>query len=231
MCSNRASGSLITNMSHSYRLEAIQEGKFLSLQSDASVTSSSVDDDARDRPFVVPHYDPEDSIYTSRYSKNLAIANPPSESNYSRSQADYSFGRQEHGLRSTESIKPPFKPTPTPRCKFEKPGLPSSPASPPPYTFRPPRPPRPGAHLGRRSAMKISRLSITPSIVIAGCLPPHLDQSHGSYPIISTAPGKISPMHIVRLPAKSNDDQEPPDGGTLAWLQTLAGFFVIMDAQ
>ncbi|KAL8751280.1 MAG: hypothetical protein Q9184_006123 [Pyrenodesmia sp. 2 TL-2023] len=38
-------------------------------------------------------------------------------------------------------------------------------------------------------------------------------------------------MHIVKLPGQANSDLAPPDGGTLAWLQVLAGFFVVMNAQ
>lgn len=221
-------------MERSNRLEAIREGKFLSLQSETSIKSSTGCHSARERPFVVPEYDPQGSIYTSRYSKNLAAVSPSSESNYPASQtADAAVGQHE-GQKPTGPCRPEFNPaTPAPHYKFENAGLPSSPANPPPYTSPRPRPPRPGAMMGRRSAMRISRLSITPSMVAAGCLPPDLNYRRDSNAslITSTAPGKISPMHIVKLPGESNDHQAPPDGGTLAWLQTLAGFFVIMDAQ
>ncbi|KAL8931819.1 MAG: hypothetical protein Q9216_007061, partial [Gyalolechia sp. 2 TL-2023] len=218
-------------MPRNNRLEAIQEGKFLSFQSDISVDSSAEHDNAQERPFVIPQYDPEKSIYTSRYSKDLASKCPPSQLSSSAVQIKAPKG---YGCKiPTESkMARSSLPTPAPRCKFEVAALASSPGNPPPYGSPRPRRSRGGAMTGRRSAMRISRLSITPSIVAAGCLPP--DLSYGRYEdttgITSTQPGKIPPMHIVKLPGEKSD-LEPPDGGTLAWLMVLAGFFVIMDAQ
>ncbi|KAL8992325.1 MAG: hypothetical protein Q9188_007614, partial [Gyalolechia gomerana] len=219
-------------MQRSNRLEAIQEGKFLSLQSDISVESPAELHNARERPFVIPQHDPQRSIYTSRYSKDLASTFQASELSYSTSQIiNGSMGYD--GKIPTEPQKTRSRlPTPAPRCKLETAGLPSSPANPPPSMSPRPRPPRPSAMRERRSAMRISRLSITPSIVAAGCLPP--DQTYRRNAdmsgTISSEPGKIPPMHIVKLPGEKSD-LEPPDGGTLAWLMVLAGFFVIMDAQ
>ncbi|KAI4264355.1 MAG: hypothetical protein L6R42_000540 [Xanthoria sp. 1 TBL-2021] len=46
---------------------------------------------------------------------------------------------------------------------------------------------------------------------------------------ICEQPGRISPMHVVQLPGRFSN--KPSKDSTMAWLQVLAGFFVIMDAQ
>ncbi|KAL8823777.1 MAG: hypothetical protein Q9170_008319, partial [Blastenia crenularia] len=218
-------------MARSNRLEAIQEGTFLSLQSDVSGETSSKLSRAHDRPFIIPEYDPEGSVYTSRYSKDLASASPCSESSYTTSQIISNDIRYDVQI-PVKSHKPHFHPsTPAPRYKFENAGLPRTPAHPPPYTSPRPRHLRPAGIMGRRTPMRISRLSMTPSIVAPGFLPPDLIDCRSSSQIICKPPGKISPMHIVRLPNRSDMDSAPPDGGTLAWMHVLAGFFVIMDAQ
>lgn len=219
-------------MQRSNRLEAIQESKFLSLQSNASIDTSTELYDTEQRPFAIPQYDPQGSIYTSRYSKELASTLHSSE------YSDDAFEKTNYLMRYDSKIPmEPLKthprlPTSSPHCKFEDAGLARTPTSPPPYMSPRPRHPRHSTTIARRSAMRISRLSITPSIVAPGCLPPDLNyrRNTSTNDIISTEPGKISPMHIVRLPSEK-PDFGPPDGGTLAWLMVLAGFFVVMDAQ
>ncbi|KAL9023642.1 MAG: hypothetical protein Q9196_007071 [Gyalolechia fulgens] len=220
-------------MQRSNRLEAIQEGKFLSLQSDISVHSSAELYDNRQRPFVVPQHDPQRSIYTSRYSKDLASTYAPDQSSYSTSPIINGSKGHDGKIPTESQMTHSGRATPASHYKPETAGPPSSTANPPPYMSPRPRPPRPGAMMGRRSAMRISRLSITPSEVAAGCLPPdhHTRRQNVDVSgITSIEPGKIPPMHIVKLPGDGSD-LEPPDGGTLAWLMVLAGFFVIMDAQ
>ncbi|KAL8894611.1 MAG: hypothetical protein Q9207_008457 [Kuettlingeria erythrocarpa] len=221
-------------MDRSHRLEAIQEGKFLSLQSDVSIDSTARFHDAHERPFVVPEHDPEGSIYKSRYSKYLASKQSLSQLTCSSLETSSGGQGQDDNTTANESAHSGTPhPATAPRYGPIYAGLQGSPANPPPYSSPPPRPPRP-ATLGKRTAAKISRFSMTPSMVIeGGCLPP--DPSYPSTfdvgKMVSREPGKISPMHIVKLPGQANPESAPPDGGTLAWLQVLAGFFVVMDAQ
>lgn len=226
-------------MQRNNRLEAIQEGKFLSLRSDVSVASAEEPlelDITGERPFVVPEYDPEGSIYKSRHSKYLGTKASASQLTCPSSVTINESIGQPDGKKLTQIHWPPSAPTiPTRLSNPKNAGLPSSPANPPPYSSPRPRPPRPSRpdDLRRRTTTRISRLSITPSFIDAACLPPNtinLRDLDGTT-IISQEPGKVSPMHIVKLPNQSNEDLAPPDGGTLAWLQCLAGFFVIMDAQ
>lgn len=221
-------------MDRSHRLEAIQEGKFLSLKSDVSIDFTVLFHDAHERPFVVPEHDPEGSIYKSRRSKYLASKQSTSQLTCSSSDTIDGAMRQYGNTKAIESdTLPDTHSTPAPRHGPNNAGLPSSPANPPPYCSPRPHPPRPGT-LGKRTAARLSRFSMTPSMVIdGGCLPPD-----STYPptfdvskVVSREPGKISPMHIVKLPGQANSDPAPPDGGTLAWLQVLAGFFVVMNAQ
>lgn len=210
---------MLSNMDRKHRLEAIQEGKFLSLRSDVSVEDAH---EAGERPFIIPEHDPESSIYTSRYSQYLASKKSPSQ--LTCSSSTITNGTTEQHEDKSAMVPPLRIVPPAVRHEDEAPGPPSTPANPPSYCSPRPRPPGP-ASMGKRTAQRISRLSITPSMVDAPLPPPQ------RVDIITRQPGKISPMHIVKLPHQSNADLAPPDGGTLAWLQVLAGFFVVMNAQ
>ncbi|KAL9007481.1 MAG: hypothetical protein Q9173_007261, partial [Seirophora scorigena] len=209
-------------MDPKHRLEAIQEGKYLSLRTDVSVADGA--DAARERPFVIPEYDPEGSLYKSRYSQYLASKDSSSQLTCSSSNITNGTAQQ-HNLKGT-TVPPLRIVTPALHHMNEAPGLPITPANPPPYSSPRRRPPRP-ATMGKRTALRISRLSITPSMIDA----PPTQSYPDHFDIVTHQPRKISPMHIVKLPNQSSADLAPPDGGTLAWLQVLAGFFVVMDAQ
>lgn len=219
------------SMERRNRLEAIQEGKFLSLRSDVSVNSYDELPDSNERPYVIPEHDPEGSIYRSRQSRYLAAKNSSSQLTCTSSENIEATVGQHGGKKPMEPHVPLENlHLPALRDGPNNAGLPNNPTNPPPYFLPPPRPPRPGT-LGGRTAARISRFSITPSMADAGCLPPNLTRPQYFDTIVTQEPGKISPMHIVKLPSQPDPDPAPPDGGTLAWLQVLAGFFVIMDAQ
>ncbi|KAI4167478.1 MAG: hypothetical protein LQ348_007651, partial [Seirophora lacunosa] len=209
-------------MDRKHRLEAIQEGEYLSLRSNVSVADDA--NAACERPFVIPEHDPESSIYKSRYSQYLASKDSSSQLTYSSSNITNGTAEQ-HNVKGT-TVPPLRLVTPALHHKNEAPGLPITPANPPPYSSPQRRPLRP-ATMGKRTALRISRLSITPSMLDA----PPTQSYPDHFDIVTQQPRKISPMHIVKLPNQSNADLAPPDGGTLAWLQVLAGFFVVMNAQ
>lgn len=221
-------------MERAKRLEAIKEGKFLSLQSDVSVRSSAELHSTEERPFVIPHHDPQGSIATSRYSKEFAsAAYRSSESSYTSSEKGVNTARMADSQEPAESRRKSL--ISSIRLFGNKSGVDKmdhAPANPPPYTSPPTRPPRPST-FERPNALRNSRFSITPSMVATGYNLPdpsnHRDSKMSM--ITSHEPRVISPMHVVKLPDDWNPDLEPLDSGSLAWMQVLAGFFVIMDAQ
>ncbi|KAL9598104.1 MAG: hypothetical protein Q9179_004029 [Wetmoreana sp. 5 TL-2023] len=221
-------------MDSTRRLEAIKEGKFLSLHSDVSVNSSAGLYSTRERPFVIPVHDPQGSIATSRYSKELASTGyAPSESSYSTSEKDSGVETKPEAKKASGSNR--HSRVPSLRIYGDKAGikfLENESSNPPPYVSPPPRPPRPTT-LQRPITIRASRFSITPSLIGTGYAAPDLSNRRKSHlgTITSDQPRVISPMHVVKLPEEWNPDLEPQDGGTLAWMQVLAGFFVIMDAQ
>ncbi|KAL8731054.1 MAG: hypothetical protein Q9166_003705 [cf. Caloplaca sp. 2 TL-2023] len=210
-------------MERNARLEAILEGKYLSLQSDISF---------KERSFIVPVHDPQGSIAKSRYSKEPTASVYPASSVYDASETstitDVALPKQ-----TTKPQGPTLNaPLPSFRYQHEQAGLDHESTHPPPYVSpRQPWPPR-STSLRRPFAERASRrLSVTPSLIGIGYStmdqndPPTADSKE----IISEQPGRISPMHVVKLPSRFTD--EPPEEGTIAWLQVLAGFFIIMDAQ
>ena len=233
-------------MERTDRSEAIREGKFLSLESDASLKSTEGVHNAQERPFVIPEYDPEGSIVAPRNSIDTYA------SGFSRT-------RPASSEYSEKTIRPPKKLNvlsssqghtrkPTIRYNMDRKFMeypPLSPGEPPPYTSPrrlPQPPPQSQTHLRRsrfsiipslyqaQEHLRVSRLSVTPSLYVPGPYKETLTPAEKER-FSALGPEAISPMHIVKLPDHWNVDLEPPDGGTLAWMQALAGFFVIMNAQ
>ncbi len=139
---HRVPDKLAARMDRNHRLEAIQEGKFLSLQSDVSIDSTAAFHDAHERPFVVPEHDPEGSIYKSRYSKYLASKQSLSQLTCSSSDTMSGAKGQYDNTTANEST---HSPTPHPaialRHGSNHAGLQGSPENPPPYCSPPPRSP------------------------------------------------------------------------------------------
>lgn len=209
-------------MERNTRLQAILEGKFLSLQSDISV---------EERPYVIPVHDPQESIAKSRYSKEMSVSVYPASSVYDPSEVntvtDFALSKPAKGPQ-----KPTLNtPLPSFHYQHESVELDDGSSHPPPY-FSPRRwPPRTDSRQRPLAARASRRLSITPSLMDTGYIGPNQSDQYSpkSRKIISEQPGRISPMHVVKLPDRFTP--EPPNNGTMAWLQVLAGFFVIMDAQ
>ena len=208
-------------MEPNIRLQAIQEGRFLSLSSDTS---------DKDRPFIMPVHDPQGSIAKSRYSKEIAASISPASSLYEPSEAstltDFDIQKQ-----AINPQKPSLK-TPLPWVRYEQETRPIGHESvhPPPYISHHRWPVRDDSL--RPLAPRISRrFSVTPSLMGIGFAVPDQDEDPNtdSRKIVSDQPGRISPMHVVQLPGRFTD--KPPAANTIAWLQVLAGFFVVMDAQ
>ena len=223
-------------MEPSRRLEAIKEGKFLSLQSDISLTTRTGLHNAEERPFVIPHYDPQRSIATSRYSKEVALRGyAVSESSYASSLKDGDTTTTADPPEPTESRRKSLIPALRlfGRISATENSNDVTPTSLPPYASPPARPPRPTT-LQRPYAVRSSRFSITPSLMGAGynfpTQPIHRDMGMSTM-ITSEQPGQIAPMHIVKLPDEWTSEPESQTEGTMAWMQVFAGFFVIMDAQ
>ncbi|KAL8809560.1 MAG: hypothetical protein Q9223_007910, partial [Gallowayella weberi] len=208
-------------MARNARLEAILEGKFLSLQPDITF---------KERPLVVPVYDPQESTATPTYSKELAASVYPASSVYDPSEAssvtDMAFLKQAKGPQ-----KPTLNfPSPSIRNPNERPGLDYESSHPPPYASHRRWPPRVDSQR-KPFALRVSRrLSVTPTLLDAGYIDPGMtgDSSTDLSEIVSEQPGRISPMHVVKLPVRSTS--RPPDSNTMVWLQVFAGFFVVMDA-
>ncbi len=208
-------------MERNIRLQAIQESRFLSLQSDTY---------REERPYIVPVHDPQGSIARSRYSKEIVASTSPASSLYEPSEAstltDLALQKQ-----ATNPQKPSPK-TPLPSIRYEHASgtIEHESVNPPPYISHRRWPVRDDSL--RPLAPRISRrFSVTPSFMGIGFAVPNQDEDSNTDPrkIVSDQPGRISPMHVVELPGRFTD--KPPAAKTIAWLQVLAGFFVVMDAQ
>ncbi|KAI4232417.1 MAG: hypothetical protein LQ352_008335 [Teloschistes flavicans] len=181
---------------------------------------------AKERPYVIPEHDPEGSIATSRYSQDMAsvLSQTMAPSSSQQSLVEMTaVAKPKKAARSNRHSLTPHMPTLDTKLRFGH--LPPN-SSPPPV-----RPPRPIA-MRLSSGMRSSRFSITPSMLLAdyAMMHPGHGRSVPMHTIVSKGPKPISPMHIVKLPEEPTSN-EPPDGGTLAWMQVLAGFFIVMDAQ
>ncbi|KAL8910186.1 MAG: hypothetical protein Q9172_007856, partial [Xanthocarpia lactea] len=208
-------------MERNIRLQAIQEGRFLSLSSDTS---------DKDKTFIMPVHDPQGSIANSKYSKDIAASTNRASSLYEPSEAstltDFDLQKQ-----ATNPQQPSPK-TPSPWIRYEQKTrtIEHESVHPPPYISHRRWPVRDDSL--RPLAPRISRrFSVTPSFMGIGYAVPDQDGDPNTDPrkIVSDQPGRISPMHVVQLPDRFID--KPPAANTIAWLQVLAGFFVVMDAQ
>lgn len=200
------------------RLQAILEGKFLSLRSDIS---------DKERPFVIPVHDPQGSTAKSRYSKEMLASIDPASSTYEPSEVstvtDFALHKQAT-IPQKPALNPPKSKT---RYKSERGIVECEPVHPPPYVS-PRRWPDRNDSLQPPSIRASRRYSVTPTFIYS--IPDHNDcPKPASSKFICEQPGRISPMHVVQLPGRFTD--KPCKDSTMAWLQVLAGFFVIMDAQ
>ncbi|KAL8883228.1 MAG: hypothetical protein Q9192_007339, partial [Flavoplaca navasiana] len=171
------------------RLQAILEGKFLSLQSDVS---------AMDRPFVNPVHDPQKSNAPSDSSKEMAVSTYAASSIYEPSETstvtDFAplkqpYKSQKPALHSTlQSI----------RHKSAHRVVQCEPVSPPPYVS-PRRWPERNDSLQPPLIRASRRFSVTPTFIYS--VPDHNNHANlTSRNTIREQPGRISPMHIVQLP-------------------------------
>ncbi|KAL8685521.1 MAG: hypothetical protein Q9224_005783 [Gallowayella concinna] len=209
-------------MERNTRLEAILEGKFLSLQSDIT---------AKERPFVAPVYDPQESTAKPRDSKELAASVYPASSIYEPSEVGSLT--ETPLLKQAKGPQKPILNFPSPSFRKQQGGgeLSHESSHPPPYVAHRRWPPRNDSQRGPLGVRASRRHSVTPTLMETDCIDPGpVDQSSAaSSEIISEQPGRISPMHVVKLPVRSTS--VPPNSNTMVWLQVLAGFFVVMDAQ
>ncbi|KAI4265835.1 MAG: hypothetical protein LQ337_008933, partial [Flavoplaca oasis] len=201
------------------RLQAILEGKFLSLQSDVS---------AMDRPFVNPVHDPEKSNAPSESAKEMAVSVYAASSIYEPSETstvtDFALLKQPY-----KSQKPSLHPTLQSIRDKSAHGVvvKCEPVNPPPYVS-PRRWPERNDSLQPPPIRASRRFSVTPTFIYS--VPDHDNHANlTSRNTICEQPGRISPMHVVQLPGRFTD--KAPTEKTMAWLQVLAGFFVVMNAQ
>lgn len=190
-------------MSIPKKLQDIQEGVYLSdVLSAVSLKSSPFRHEAADRPFAMPYYDPEGSTMTSN--------NPP---------------------------PPPYNSKALPR-------LPPRAASRAPVARKQGYPLHGDSwnddrhkladHALRldlyRTRNRRSRLSITPSAFHIGAGSQPLSVAQTTEFARLTRHGRDAPD----IPEDKIADaalNEPPDGGTMAWLHVLAGHLVVFNAQ
>ncbi|KAL9576074.1 MAG: hypothetical protein Q9212_007408, partial [Teloschistes hypoglaucus] len=212
-------------MDRSNRRQAIQEGRFLSFASDITVKSAAGCPTPKERPYVIPEYDPEGSIARSRLSHQMASMlsqnRPPPLSQDGLGRKTIITEPKKIHTSHNRSLPPAIHII---GAKLK------SIASP---TYMAPPAPSPRLNTFHQTfGMKSSRLSITPSMLPpdhASTYPGPRRSAH-MHTIISEEPMAKPPMHMIKL-SEEPISNGPPDGGTQAWMQVFAGFLVVMDAQ
>lgn len=218
-------------MDRSNRRQAIQEGRFLSLASDITLHPAADCLTPKERPYVIPEYDPEGSTARSRLSHQMASM---------LSQNRRPAPSQEGPVRKTTATEPKKIDTSQNRslppaihtfgAKLGLGHLQKSIAS--PTHMAPPARSSRLSTFHQTFGMRSSRLSITPSMLPPDHASTYPGQGRSAHmhTIISEEPTAKPFMHMIELPEEPISNQ-PPDGGTLAWMQVFAGFLVVMDAQ
>ncbi|KAL8661438.1 MAG: hypothetical protein Q9168_008388, partial [Polycauliona sp. 1 TL-2023] len=197
------------------RLQAILEGKYLSLHPDIPNT---------ERPFIIPIHDPQGTNFNSRYSKETAESMYPASSLYEPSETstitDITLQKQALQLHKPAHSVPMRN-----SCyRSEHVILDHQPTNPPPYKSPPQWPDRDDSLRAPRLPTS-RRFSVTPNFIYS--IPDHTNHLNlTSRQMIREQPGRISPMHVVQLPGRSTPKASQT---TMAWLQVFAGFFLIMD--
>ncbi|KAL8635014.1 MAG: hypothetical protein Q9228_007453, partial [Teloschistes exilis] len=219
-------------MDRSNRRQAIQEGRFLSLASDITLHPAADCLTPKERPYVIPEYDPEGSTARSRLSHQMASMlsqknRPPPSSQEDPVRKTTKTESKKIDTSQNRSLPPAIHIF---GAKLGLGHLPKSMASP---THMAPPARSPSLNTFHQTfGMRSSRLSITPSMLPpdhASTHPGHRRSAHMNT-IISEEPTAKPFMHMTKLPEEPLSSQ-PPDGGTLAWMQVFAGFLVVMDAQ
>ena len=185
------------------RLEAILSGKFLSLQTELPIKSKAGNHHAAERVPVTPRYDPQGSTAVPMRHPFIRFSQSPiTYEHHARSKWTLTAltDVQTIDLRLTQLLYPAQKSSMD--------------------TFPSELPIRP---LSRRGKL---RLSITPAYALSTSfsLAPRTSEIEGY------DQSKIPSMDWIEPPKNEDLECEPPDGGYIAWLQTVAGFLVTFNA-